>query len=91
MVERSEQENGLGAIGRKIEPAGVSLRDRSQCDPGCFRARSRLLQMKFHGIDEVNCVSLPGKRKRIGSRRAAYIENNSRWRRQMSGEDRLGS
>src|ERR1700733_730439 len=83
MVQRPQQKNGIDAACGKIQLPCVSQCNRGQSDSRCMRVRPRLLQMQLHRINQVDFVSLLGKRERIGSRPAAYVENSRRWRRQM--------
>src|SRR5258708_33438502 len=65
VVQGPEQKKRIGTGGRDLQVASVATRDRCQCDARRICIRSRLLQMKFHWIDQVNLVSLCSKRKSV--------------------------
>ena len=80
VVERTEQEYGVGLIRSVVQLPCVSLADTGKGTTRVLR-RARLLQVERHGVDQVHRVTACGEPARIVPGTPANVQHDRRRRR----------
>ena len=91
VIERAQQQHGVGARVRPLEPPRVADARTRELAPGlAARSNARLIDMHRARIDQVHLVAERGEPARVDTRTAADVEHGAP-RRQMAQDDLLGT